>query len=448
MKHGWILGLAVCLASSAAFGQAAATAPDATPAATAASGPGDIDLASRYFDLKGGFSIRPPAGTTRQKQASGSQQVSWTSRDAKTGAIEFTLTVQHAVESEKVDDLKKYSGKILERLKGEGFEHQSTSVGAIDAHDCFELRGLTGGGKFYQRQVWVQSAPTQFVIVLVSGPRDGQKRYDAIMDGVLKTVRIVDAQKLKAQRDENLARGKALLAKIDNDALKAIAADEPSCLLIRQKGKDVGFLVIRTTADSPDKLAGFAVRTLMHLDANKSVISQQFFTTADRKEETWAEKCTMQEGAKSFELLDEGARHGEQISTKVTADGAATPQVAKAPLEHYLPRAMGAILYRLVNLQAGSEVAFLTYDSHRKALATRTIRVEGTEAVEVGGKKVECFRLSDQAATDGEPVSVLVDSKGRVVRMLCGDTAEALTMEAVSPADLVKLYKQAQEILK
>ncbi|MFB3891881.1 MAG: hypothetical protein ACE15C_07640 [Phycisphaerae bacterium] len=410
-----------------------------------------VELGSKHIDLNNGFSIRSPAGADRQRTIGQTQLVSWVGRDAKTGAVAWTLTVQKVTEAGKIDNLKVYSGKVLDKLKAQqDFAADPVTLGQVDGKDCFDIKGTLDVPdpakrakiRFWQRQVWIQTDGTQFLIVMITGNPADKDKSDAILTAVLKTVTIIDPKAVAAQREEHLKAGKELLAGLTMDKLVAAASKEPRWFLLKLNDKPVGFMA---QAEGPSATAagpkGLVVKSCIYLklDANpdsKLVKRTTMFVSSDLASEEWSE--TRAVGA--AEESEKGARQGAEITcTLKPAAGKAVDRKARSPSESCLPRAVGMLLPRLVDLGKPCAYAFLSYSPQDDIFETRTFTVEGPAAA--GDTKR--VRATDQASAVKEPATYILDDKGAVLLVT---TPDGLTMEAAKGPDIEKQFAEAKAL--
>lgn len=443
-RLGVLLAWGIILATASA-GEAAAAV--ATTAPTAATGPAAIDLARRYADVQNGFSLRPPAASDRQKQPSPTQLVSWMQRDATTGAIRWTLTVQKVVESAPIADLKSYSATFADKLKTqENFKQDKLELGKVQGADSFDLSGVTGGKvHLWQRQVWISRPGGRFLALVIAGPPDARIEMNHVFDAVLATLQLIDPAAAQAAEQAALKRGAELLAGLNDAKIQAVLNAEPTWMLIKVKGKDDGFWVWTEKQTSQDGVKGLLVAAHFIFKSQAASVSQNMFTTADRSQERWTQKLVAGTDKASTQLSEDGTKLGPAIRCSITQGGKTTSVTAEAPSGNYLPLAMGMILSRLVDLSVPQSYAFISYVAQGNTFATRTLTVEGPDSIVINGQQTPCTRLSDQASADAEPMTVYVDKAGRILRMI---SADGLTMEANTAPAVAKLFPEAKNILK
>ncbi len=436
--------LAVAFAAPAV--QAQTSAPTTAPA--------DQELSRlKYVDLTHGFTLHPPIDTIRERLTTGTQIVGWTRRDAKTAAIVWTLTVQRAAEGKQAVEMKAYSLKVLDKLAAEGFKKDDVKLYDIDGRASFDIQGISGTDKvkFFQRQVWIQNLPGQFLILVISGPPDQRAALDKTLTAVIGTIKIVDPKQAAKQREENLGRGKELLAGLDAKKLAAAIQKEPRYFLLKIKGKDgkladAGYMVQEESAATRDNVEGFEIKSWVYAKMDMTIVKKRImFISGDGSTEQWSESATVTDGGKTLKLVEEGSFQDGQVACKVTdAAGKAANQTLKAPKEYYISHAVDLMLPRLVDLKKPATYSFMGYDSQGAGrLDTRTLSVEEGEKITIGDKAIDCIRTTQQTSLDAEPATLYVDDKGGVVRMT---TADGLLLETATLDEVAKLFPGVKNV--
>lgn len=458
MRAKWIAGCVLAVAA----GAWAADKPTAAVADKAETQRADsaAELDKRYIDPLHGFSIRPPAGTERKREFSTSTIVTWSKRDEKTGAVAWTLTVQKAGESNKSIDLKPYSEVLAKKLSAnDDYKIESVELGLLADKGTIHFRGLTGGAaKLWQRQAWVLARPGEFLIFAITGPRDSKEQLDKLFQAVVGTLELSDPQKATEERKQNIARGKDLLGALKDQQLGRALGAETQWFLLQLKGEDIGFMAQVEMANRRDGADGCEVRSwvMMQLPKDKPrILRRLLFTTADRSFEKWVEKLDVGSGKEMTNISEEGIKQAEMIVCNITAEGKTQPQRKKLPQDlvpqkfslgdYYLPRAMGVLLPRLVDLSKPAAYSFAIYNTQVNNFDMRTFTIVGAEKITLNQARVDAVKATDQAAPDVEPAELWLSAKGLLLRMT---TSDGLVMEATSRAAILERFPKAEEIAK
>jgi hypothetical protein len=420
----------------------AAEAPKSEPTTRGAA------LDKRYIDPLNGFSLRPPADTDRRREYSPTIIVTWSKRDEKTGAIAWSLTVQKATESNRHIELKAYA-EALKRKLSATYKIESVDLGVLAGKAAIHLRGLAGAdARLYQRQAWVMARAGEFLVFAITGPQDAKDQLEKVFDAVMETLQLTDPRKAVEESKENVARGKEVLAGVKDKQLAAAVAAEPQWFLLQLKNEDVGFMVQKEVAAKCDGENGYEVRcwVVMQLAKDKPrVLRRMMFTTPDRTFEKWTEKLEIGAGRDGAVVLEEGLKQMEMIVCNITADGKSTPHKKQAPQEFYLPKVMGVLLPRLLDLSKPTAYAFAAYNGMANNFDMRTFAVVGPETITLGGKKTEAIKASDQSAADAEAATVWLDAKGMLLRMT---TPDGLLMEAAPKSLVLQRHAKAEELTR
>lgn len=411
----------------------------------------DVDLGGRYVDPINGFSIRAPLGTERTKDPSPSRLVTWSCRDEKTKAVLWKLTVVRAVETNKNIRIKPYAKALADKLRTEeNYKIDTVELTSVADRPVIDLRGVTGGVPgFWRRQVWVLARPGEFLIFIFTGPKTIAKELDAICDTMLATLEITDPKAGEARRQENMKNGRELLAGISDEQMAAAIVTQPRWYLLKLKDKNVGFTRTIETAATRQGAKGYEVITWVMFQQAKTERRfgrRAMFTTADRKLERWNETLLTGEGRNTRRDSEEGMKQAKMIVCYVSPNGGSmqthkktlNPPVIRAI---YLPRAMGAILPRLVDLKKPATYAFAVYNSSTNDFDMRTFTVVGPQQIDLQARTLSAIRITDRMAADAEVATLWVDGDGVLLRM---KTTDGLVMDQSTRTGILRRFPGAQ----
>jgi len=413
---------------------------------------GDVELGGRYVDPIHGFSLRAPLGTERTRDPSPSRLVTWSRREEKTNAVVWKLSVLRAVESSKTVEIEPYSRALAKKLRSEeNFKIDSVEIKTFAGRPAIDLRGVTGGAvRLWRRQVWVLARAGEFLVFIITGPVDAARQLGAICDKVLATLELTDPKAGQAQRLKSLENGKRLLAGLTDERMAAAIISQPQWYLLKLKGKDVGFMRTMESIAKRDGVMGYEVITWVMFQQPKA--QQRFgrrvmFTTADRQLERWNESLQTGKGKTARRLSEEGIKQAEMIVCYISRGGAKL-QTRKKMLEPdairavYLPRAMGAMLWRLVDLTTPMTYAFATYNSSANSFDMRTFAVLGPERIDLLSRTLEAVRVTDRMAADAPTATLWVNGDGVLLRM---KTSDGLLMEHSTRAAVLRRFPDARQ---
>ena len=410
----------------------------------------DVVLSKRYAAPLEGFSLRPPAGTGRVKQPSPSLLVSWSKRDAKSGAIAWTLSVQRAIESKTDIELGPYSNALAEKLRNqENFRIDSLNILPVAGKGAIHLVGQTGGIiQSWQRQVWILTEPGRFLIISITGPVGLKDQLNAICEAVLGTVELNDPQAALAARKENIARGEEFLAALTTKKLQAAICNEPLWYLFNMNGKYVGFMKVTESVEDRSNARGLAVvqHVMMQLPDDKlRLLKREEFATADRSVEFWKEWSQIGEGPGAQWMREEGLKQAKLVVCSISGPTGERTNKKPVPVGIYLPRALGKLLGRLVNLSVPSVHAFAIYNTAANSFDMRTFSVIGPDKIALGDRQVDCVQVTDQLAADTESVQLWLDARGVLLRM---QSPQGLTMEKASYPKILRRFYAAESYIE
>lgn len=414
---------------------------------------GGVELAPRYIDPQHGFSIRPPLGADRTRGYSASRLVRWSQRDARTGAIAWTLAVRREAGRGKLSLLAFAKALSAKLAKVPDVTVESVRQGKLAGRDVLHVRTQRGARtRRWQYEVWTVVDAERFLALAINGPLTNKETLEATCLKVAETLRLTDPKSLQAARKENLKRGLAFLKGLTAARLAAAVSAEPRWYLYRQKGRDIGFLHVATAAVRRGSTQWFEVRTFARLAVRSDqvmLLRRSMSTTADRSQERWTETARVLRGPKLLRTMtEEGSRQGGAITCKVAAGGKARTNTKPMPAPtaaHYLPRALGPLLPRLADLAAPGAMAFAAYTTAANDFDMRTFAVIGPEKTTLGGRTYRAVRATDQVAADSEPATLHVQTDGTVLRMVA---AGGIVMELATREAVLRRFPNAESSMK
>lgn len=454
MRHGQ---LTTCRLATAAM----AAVIGATALGTAADD--EVQLSPRrYTDKLNGFSLRPPLATEQRREPSPSRLVRWIHRDDKTRAIDWTLSVIRLVEKKAEIDLKEYARALAAKLRADdSFQVDSAEVIQVAGKGAIDVRGVTGGMvRMWQRQVWIFARPRRFIILMISGPQGAKGKLQKIHQTVLDTVKLTDPLVTLAAEKKNLLRGRRFLASLRGRKLSAAA--QMQWFVIRLKDQPVGWMLqteslAKTKGPQGQKpVNGIEVKTWTMTKFPKDRLRLQrrvMFSSQDGQIERWHEVLQVGQGPSGTVIKEDGIRQAELIVCTITQGGRQKTHKKTVPRdpnrprdEIYLPRAIGMILPRLLDLSKPAAYAFASYSSQINDFELRTVTVIGPERISIGDRRVDAVRATDVVGANEELATEWwVDAKGLLLRM---KSAGDLTVETSSRREIVKLIPAADKYIQ
>jgi len=437
---------------AAILGAACVAAPGAEPS---------TDLGTRYVDSLNGYSLRPPANTTRRKEYSQARLASWTRRDTKSGAIDLTLVTFKRTAIEKKVNLKAFAEGLRVKLAREQqlFIYKNklriTTVGGKKAID------LTGEGSpsgpaatklgLWQRQVWIQVAPRDFLIIAISGPKARMSNLDTVFTKVLTSVELIDPAEAIRTRNANLKRGQDLLAGLTAKKLTTAFNGRAHWYLFRKDDKDVGYMVMKAFPARRESADGFEILSVVRLQLPKDKIrrsKREQFATTDRTFSRWQESMNVGSGATVMRYVEDGMKQGDVALCRISAAGQERTnqqRLTPAMQKTFLPRAFGMVLPRLVDLKQKQAYAFAMYNSQANGFDMRTFTIGKPETITISARRVETVHIIDRTAEDAEPTNVWVNASGDIVRMT---TPDGLAMEASTQNAVARRFPDDEASLR
>ena len=444
----WILVLTVAVAAMTAGPVASADEAPADAPETS-----DVRLGPRHVDYREGFALRRPSGSERLGGAAANRLAGWRVRDEGTGAVAWQMSVLHADGAANVN-LKSYAKLLAARLhQREAFKIDSHKVVKVGDLDAMDLVGVTTGPRrFWQRQVWLQTAPTRFIILKFTGPAGWGEKLATVSDAIVASFERIDPKAALAERRRRLANGRALVATLTDAHMARALRDKPAWFLFRRGDRTVGFTKIAERRARRENVDGMEVRIWSLVNRAEpgkprraETARRVLFASADGRNERWSQSASL--GTKA--AVEEGVKDGHVITCHQSIPDARertrTRTVPEGNRPIYLTRVAVHLLPRLVDLARPEDMAFAIYNSPANGFDMYSFSVDGAEEIAVGGKKVKAFRCAIQPAADAEPMPLWVDADGHALRL---ETPDGIIMEAADEDAVRKHFPNADKTVK
>ncbi len=420
-----------------------------------AAAPADVDLAKPFRDPLNGFTIRPPEGAQRKLKTGTATLAQWLQRDEESGAIIWTLTVSKAAykvkEGEKFE-LRQYGKQLAkEMLERDRFKVEKLTFGNVDKKPAIIMTGESVGTlKFWQKQVWVRPKPGRFLVFTIFGPLNKTDYLRSVMDKVLQNVTIVDPEEELKRRQTYLRNGKGVLLGLTKEKVTRIAADKPFWMLMKLKGKTVGWMRQREEIDTIQQFDGLKVETHSSADLPKNPVrlsKSAMFSSIGRTYEQWTELLQIGSGKTAVSFAEKGLRKDRVILCNASRNGRALPVLKRedVPDQWFLPKAMGMMLPRLLDLGEPKTYAFATYNSRTNKYDMRLFVVGETVTIEHDGRRVKAVRCQDQAHWDKDPATVYLKPDGTLLRL---ETADEFVVELSDEATVRRKFPKVNDVIK
>ncbi|MFW6145710.1 MAG: hypothetical protein ACOC7R_00085 [Planctomycetota bacterium] len=393
------------------------------------------ETAPRYTDDLRGFSLCPPAGAKVVRRPGAAELVKFVLGDGDTGRVPVQVSVQLNVQTgDPVTDLTAFSASLADHLRStQNFQVDPASLTetTLAGHAAVVMEGTAGGSVFglFRRDVWVRLDDPRFLVLRATGPLDRSDEVKAAAETAAATLWLFDPTETREKLERDLARGSALLDKLDADALRGTLSPGDHWFALVRSGKVAGFVHIHEQWDRQDRAEGLRVVTESAVKGEASddapadkkkvrtLARENAFCSFDRSFERWESFSVVLEGT------DERSRHhvfGMKqhdlllIQTVVGPRQTRANQV-KVPVSIYLPRAMASVAPALLDRSQAGGYAFGRYDDATGGIEMRTLTVVGPTKATLGGQTFEGVELTDQAGP-GAPLSqITVDEAGRVL---------------------------------
>lgn len=403
-----------------------------------------VELGNRYIDPAHGFSLRPPTGTVRQRGFSTARLVSWARQDEKTRAILWTFSVLQVSPKSKDVKLEDYRRVLIAELaRTDQYKVSSSRIAPVAGKGAIDLQGVSGGPmRLWKRQVWVLAEPGRFLVFLMAGPVDRRERLDRICSNVLSTLKLTDPKLAREQTRKNLERGKDVLAAFNDRKVSAILHKQPRWFLLSLEDKPVGFMHASEAWKIVDGVPGPLVTTCLVLRVpgdQLRVLRRSMFATARGDFERWRQQRTVGSGRTAAVATESGIKKEDLVLCNVAVAGKGQSKKKKVPPAIYLPKALGWLMLRLIDLKTPTSCSFATYASRENNFDMRTFTVVGPERIQWAGQSIRAVRATDQATANTEATTMWLDGTGSLLRM---KSPEGLVMEAAAEAAVRRRFPE------
>jgi hypothetical protein len=417
-----------------------------------------VDLGRRYFNLKEGYSLCPPAATGRVQERAASRSVTWSAIDPATGAVAWMLSAtRHSKNSNGIRaQSQPQAEELAEMMRKEISKDRETRLEscqviaaagrkAIDSQMVRAGKGLT-----WCRQVIVLMTPNESLQLTIFGPAADHDRLLTIHQAVLDSLELLDPQELLRQRQAHLAAGKQFLAGLTVEKFLAALNTQDEWFLLKQGGKPIGCLVSRERPATVAGRPGVEVKAWSLVAAGDGTMQKTaavMIASADRSTESchWVINGGDGKNPKALSMTKEGYKLVFAFAGPSTDMSArVSEKILDASTDSsYLPVAMNEMFGRLVDLKAAGSYAFASYAGNAPELDVYTFTVAGEQEIELGGKKVQAVRAAARQTEDAEEQTLLLDQAGRVLQETTPDGA---VFERSTRQEVLEQFPQAKAL--
>lgn len=412
-------------------------------AVSAADAQGPPPLGPRHIDSVHGFSIRPPAGAQTKREPSVTTMVSFNLLDSKTGAIRIWMKLSEVVEHKfDTGDLAAYARALADRLEVyDRFkaDRAKLAVTTVAGKRAIDMQGVLGGTtQVYQRQMWIETKPSTFLLFTASGPLDAGEEVVSLSSACLATLELFDPEAFRKKREQDLAAGAKLLEGLSPASLNQALAPRDYWLAILKGERMIGFVHYHEeAADRLDSRGLLVVSETVVAETNQPEVmtKRSMYASADRTVEKWDTYAVVTPpGGQAQVSRQYGIKQADVLLIQDVLSASRTKDhTKKLPVEIYVPQAMEPLLARLIDRTQPGAYAFAVYGPATDGIEMRTITVIGPEKINLGGRSFDAVRLTDQLAADAPLTQVWVDAAGLPLKVVSEDgmMLQATTAEAV-----------------
>jgi hypothetical protein len=405
-----------------------------------------ITFGHRYRDQLNGFSLRPPDRAKKITGGTATRLVSWQVRDPETDAVAWQLTVQQLRAEQAKADLKAYAEKLKQTFQAdERFTVESFEIGSLAGKTALHITGASQVGKvrFWQRQVRILAEEGRLLIFTVSGPPSQKNRLSDLGLQIFKTIQLTDPEEYRKRHARNLQRAKDLLDQLDEEQILSALQDDRQWFKLSLKGKDIGWMVQEERRESEQGFDGICVTSWAQMDlpgAPSRRMHRRLFCATDRKYETWQELLQVGSGPQTQIRFEDGLKRRDAVAVDILLHNKLRTFTRKAPDQIegiYLPKALEALVHRLIDIQSGGGYIFATYEAGKNGFNMHMLNLESVRRINVDGRSVVATGLTQQKHYDAPVSKVWIDEKGRLLKL---ESEDDFAIERAGREEILKRW--------
>ncbi|MHC4443673.1 MAG: hypothetical protein ACYTF1_20230 [Planctomycetota bacterium] len=385
-----------------------------------------------YVDGSFGFSITPPAGCEayREKQILGTSDVeiirfvslehNW-SLAVRLSSVTQTPDTQMIINNitakldSKYKDVKVINAKQSQIAGRQGVRYAASFVMAEKS--------------WLRQQAVIRYKPNEYYALVMITPLNDRKVANDVFDKIVEKFTILRTQAKQEQIRQALERGTKLLQSVisgqNNINQKSAEDNYLKCIM---DGKEIGFIQINEQIKTLGHRKGLAIHKwawLFKKDKSITHMKHNMFVTNNLSFEQWENRLlVLTPPRKNLQRttvlnLEQGIRNRKNLLIAYTPIPNA-PQLREKAIEVEISFASAPwdiLMPRIVDLNQPNIYAFSVYDSSRRGLSLKTIRVSGPNNVSIDGRKIPAFKLEDSEGLIPPIHDINVDQNGRLLKI-------------------------------
>jgi hypothetical protein len=292
------------------------------------------------------------------------------------------------------------------------------------------LRVSVAGEDWVQYVAAAPLPPNRHLVLRFDSPVATGQAARRVFDTVLASVRFPGGAAKADLLDRARRRGRELVERV-RDRVAEVDLIPERYLRISRDQQDVGLVRMAEYRDSDGVTEGFVVENQSFaFDADGAVRETHtvLYTSFDFVRERWQHGAWVYvpspgEAPQRRPTFHERAlRERDRVVLTVAEDpGRTLPENKSLGLPaDYVPLCWFEIVHRLVDLDAPRDYAFVGYSRALRGAATRVVRVGAAETIEVDGRRISAFRISDRPEVLGAEHHRFVDAHGRLIQAIRG----------------------------
>lgn len=424
----WSAFFAVVLPSAAVPAQA----PDTQAAGLLAT----VRLADPpYVDASFGFSLQPfsDADILRQKRPTDDGDIELVQFFHY--RLNWAMTVSLArTEGITTPDarLARLEEKLLAQHKDARIARRDTPVIAgFDAARISALAAVTGVEWFLQQAI-IAVRPAESFRIVFNTPAAHRSVAEPLFDEMLASFKMLRSEMTQELLGAGLERGTNLLRSLADQRSVSRNLVEEQYLRFLAEGRDVGYLWLRELRTTQNRREGVGLHQegwLFDPDGTVKVQINDAFLADDLAYERWENRVQVlrpaagQSPVQLLVTLEQAVREKDRLLVAFTK-AANDPKLEDKSIvvsASFAPFALFTLFPRLVDLARPELYVFSAYNSERRGLVMRALRVAGPQNILVDGRSVRVTRIEDSEGLIPPVNEMYVDAQGRLARVVAGN---------------------------
>lgn len=302
-----------------------------------------------------------------------------------------------------------------------------------------------------RQQVVIPKSPLEYYTLVFITPLADERIATTTFEQIAGDFEILRTELTQSKIDAALERGSAIIRSVASSKNKlANMPDLDHFLRVMRDGKEIGFVHLHASRSISQKQTGVGIREwgwLFNPDGTITQLLHDMYQADDLKHARWENIVRTITPASSgnsrpvtaLALLERGLQQGDTLlisTTRKINDEAIRDKVIQ--IEPNFASPAWFVLFPLIADMTQPELyAFSSYNTSRRGLSLRTLRVVGPRNITIDGRKTSCTLMEDSEGLVPPINEIDLDDTGRILRI----SAESVEMLVTTQVYVEKTYK-------